>query len=249
MNTISKSILNSLGLTDIQGAVYLAALELGEANMQELSRKSCVKRTSIYNFIDELKGRGFLVETLKKKHKVYSAVEPQQLIEIEKTRLAELERVMPELLAVQNKSKSKPRVRFYEGVEGIKDVYADTLKDKKEILAFEDLEHMSIGLPKSFYDWYPQERARSGISFKSILRDSPEARRLTKSNIKLLRESKLLPSADWKTEINIYGDKVALMSMRAKIPFCVLIEDHDIAETLRTAWKELWKNLDVPIIG
>ena len=54
----------------------------------------------------------------------------------------------------------------------------------------------------------------------------------------------MVDSGDWKTEINIYGDKVALMSYRTKIPFCVLIEDHNIAETLRSAWKELWERLD-----
>ena len=249
MKQFSKNLLRSLGLTENEALVYLATLELGEANMQELARKSGVKRTSIYNFIDELKERGLLIETIKKKRKIYSSVTPDQLIEIEKTRLAELEYTLPELRAIQNKTKTKPRVRFYDGMEGIKEVYADTLQDKNEILAFEDLEHMYIGLPKSFYEWYPAERARRGIPFRSITRDSKEARLLTQKNIKLLRKSKLISSADWKTEINIYGDKVAMMSLRTKNPFCVLIEDHDIAETLRSAWNELWNNLRLPIIG
>jgi sugar-specific transcriptional regulator TrmB len=249
MNKISRELLKSVGLTETQGAVYLSALELGEANMQDLARKSGVKRTSIYNFIDELKARGFLVETTKRKRKIYSAADPQQLLEVEKTRLAELERLMPELLAAHNKPKNKPRVRFYENIEGIKEVYADMLKDKKEILAFEDLEHMKAALPKSFYDWFPPERARRGIPFKSILRDSAEARQLTQKNIGLLRQSKLLNTADWKTEINLYGDKTALMSFRAKTPFCVMIEDRDITETLRTAWRELWNRLGPDAIG
>lgn len=249
MKKVSKQLLNSLGLSEVQAAVYFAALELGGANMQELARKSGIKRTSIYNFIDDLKERGFITETIKKKRKVYSAVDPDQLVEIEKTRLSELERTLPELRAIQNKSRTKPRVAFYEGIEGIKEVYADMLKDKKEILAYEDLEHMSIALPKIFYDWFPPERARRGIPFKSILRDSSEARHLIQKNIRLLRQSKLLNTADWKTEINIYGDKVALMSFRSKMPFCVLIEDHDIAETLRTLWNELWKRLGADVIG
>ena len=178
--------------------------------MQQLARKSGVKRTSIYNFIDELKERGFIVETIKKKRKMYSAVNPEQLVEIEKTRLAELERLTPELLAIQNKSKTKPRVMFYDGAEGIKEVYADMLKDKKEIIAFEDLEHTKKSLPASFYDYFPNERAKRGITFKSILRDSKEARRLTEKTIKLLRESKFLKTADWKTEINIYGDNIKI---------------------------------------
>ena len=47
-------LIQTLGLSEHEAAVYLAALELGEANIQEISRKSGVKRTSIYNFIDTL---------------------------------------------------------------------------------------------------------------------------------------------------------------------------------------------------
>ena len=37
----------ALGLSEAELAVYLAALELGEAQIQDISRKSGVKRTSI----------------------------------------------------------------------------------------------------------------------------------------------------------------------------------------------------------
>ena len=79
---IPTSLLNSLGLSDAEGRVYLAALELGEASIQQLSRKSGVKRTSIYNFIDKLKERQVITETRKAKRSVYSAVHPAQLAEM-----------------------------------------------------------------------------------------------------------------------------------------------------------------------
>ncbi len=47
----------------------------------------------------------------------------------------------------------------------------------------------------------------------------------------------------FKTEINIYGNKVAFISFRSREPFAVLIEDEGITETLRTAWKEIWGKL------
>lgn len=54
---------------------------------------------------------------------------------------------------------------------------------------------------------------------------------------------KYINSGDLKTEVNIYGNKVALMSFRSFPPFAVLIEDEGIADTLRTAWKNLWLKL------
>ncbi|MFH1099025.1 MAG: helix-turn-helix domain-containing protein [Candidatus Uhrbacteria bacterium] len=249
MRKFSQSLLQTLGLTDNQAAVYLAALELGEANMQALARKSGVKRTSIYHFIDELRERGFITETTKRKRKVYGAVDPQQFLEAERVRLDEFRRIMPELLAINNRAAGKPRVAFYEGAEGIKSVFADMLRDGKEIIAYEDAEQRPATLGEEWVAHYPVERTRRRIPFKSILRDSPTARALVARNRELLRQSKIIPGGDWRTEINIYGNKVALFSFRAKTPFCVLIEDHDLAETLRTTWHELWNRLEGPVIG
>lgn len=246
MKIFEKIIKNTLGLTDAQAKVYLATLETGEGNLQEISRKSGVKRTSIYNFIDELKAKGLLIETKRNKRKVYSAIHPEQLIEVEKTRLSELQRTLPELLAIYNKTQDRPKVSFYDGIEGIKEVYADMLADKHQIIAFEDLEHMKIALPKTFYEYFPPERAKRGILFRSILRDTPIARDFIKNNRQLLRQSKLIESGDWKTEINIYGKKVAMMSFRAKTPFCVLIEDEAVADTLRSVWENLWESIPGP---
>lgn len=241
---VSKNLLNSLGLKDAEFEVYSAALSLGEGTMQDLARISGIKRTTIYTFINDLKLRGLITETKKKKRKVYAAVAPDQLVEMEKTRLTELEKLLPELLAIHNKSKKKPRVAFYDGMEGIEEVYGDMLKDRREIIAYEDLEHMKIALPKSFYDYFPPERAKRGIPFRSITRDSVIAREFVKDNPRLLRETRFIKSADMRTEINIYGNKVAMMSFRSKPPFCVLIEDENIAQTLRISWKELWDRLE-----
>ncbi|MEK7084393.1 MAG: helix-turn-helix domain-containing protein [Patescibacteria group bacterium] len=249
MQELSKQLLKSLGLSDSQVKVYAAALELGEANMQELSEKSGVKRTSIYNFIEELKERGLMTETRKRKRRVYSAVHPAQLLEIEKTRIGELERVLPELLAIHNRQKTKPRVTFYEGMDRVLEVYTDQLREKKPIFAYEDLEHMVGSMPDSFLANWPMERAKKNIPFASISRDSEVARAFTKKNIKFLRRSKLVKANDWKTEINIYGNKVAMMTFRPDHPICVLIEDKDIAETMRANWQMFWDALDVPVIG
>ncbi len=243
MIKISKNLLNSLGLRQPQYKVYEAALILGESSIQDLARRSGVKRSTIYTFIEELKDRGFILETQKNKRKVYSAVEPSQLLEMERTRLIELEKILPELEAVHNKSNKKPRVAYYEGVEGIESVYANMLKEKQEIFALEDLSQMKKVLPKSFYDHFPQERARRGIPFRSISRDSEIARSFIRDNVKLLRETKFIQSEELRTEINIYGNKVALMSFKEHQPFCVLIEDTNIAQTMKVAWIELWNRL------
>ena len=227
------------GLSEMETAVYKAALELGEATMQDLGRKSGVKRTSIYNFIEKLKEQGFISQTRRKKRILYSATHPKHLAEIQKQRL---DQIIPELTAIYNKHPQKPKVTFYEGIEGIKEVYADTLREQRPIVAYSDWDYMKSTLGE-YYDWYPVERARRHIPFSTISRDSKDAREIVSKNEAHLRKMKFIKSQELKTEINIYGDKIAMMSFRSSPPFAVLIENKDIAETLRTAWQELWNRL------
>ena len=236
--------LKNLGLSEQETRVYLAALELGEATVQDLARKSGVKRTSIYNFIDKLKKQGYLAMTKRKKRVLYAAAHPKQLVELEKQRLAWLEGVLPELTAIYNKTPKKPKVTFYEGSEGIKEVYADTLREQRPIVAWSDWDYMESTLGSDFCKRYPEERAKRHIPFSTISRDSQTSRAVMAKNEKELRKMKFIKSEEeLKTEINIYGDKVAMMSFRSNPPFAVLIENHDIAETLRTAWQELWSRI------
>lgn len=239
----AKKILRMLGLSDAATKVYLAALELGEATIQDLSRKSGVKRTSIYNFIESLKQQHILLETKKGKRNVYSSADIDQVFEMGKLRLMEFQTILPELRAIQNRSPNKPRVTFHEGIEGIKELYANTLNEGKAIVGWSDYEYMKKGLGDRYFRYYPLERTKRGITFKSIARDSAAARESAKLDSERLRETKFITTGDLRTEVNIYGNKVSLMSFRAITPFAVLIEDPNIAETFRVAWNELWKRL------
>ena len=243
MVKIHDELLHLLGMTDMQAKAYVAALELGEGTMQMLARKSGINRSTIYTFIDELKDRGYILETRRAKRRVYSAVHPERLVEMQKTRLGGLERILPELLAINNQSAQKPRVTFYEGVKGIEDVYADMLREKKEILSYEDMDNLKAGLPERFFNSFPKERARRDILIRSISRDTPFAREFSEKNRGLLRETKFIATDELRTDISIYGDKVALMDLRGDPASCVLIENRNLAETLRTVWRQLWDKL------
>ena len=232
----------------MQAKIYVATLELGEGTMQELARKSGVNRSTIYTFIDELKDRGYILETRHARRRIYSAVHPEQLLSIQKNRLGGLERILPELLAINNQSKRKPRVTFYEGIQGMRDVYADMLREKKEIFAYEDLDNLKTSLPEKFFNEFPKERVHRDILIRSISRDTKFAREFSKSNRGLLRETKFVSTDELKTDMNIYGNKVALMDLRGNPMSCVLIENANLAQTMRAMWKLLWNSLG-PVVG
>jgi len=243
MSELSDTLKSILGMTDMQVRVYIAALELGLGTMQELARRSGVNRSTIYTFIDELQERGYILQTRKARRWMYTAVHPEQLIMMQKNRILGLERILPELLAINNQSKKKPRITFYEGLRGIQDVYEDMLRERKEICAYEDLDNLKRALPDQYFNYFPKERAKRDILIRSISRDTPFAREFSKRNKGLLRETKFTKTDELKTDINIYGNKVALMDLRGNPMSSVLIENANLAQTMRAMWKLLWDSL------
>ncbi|MFH0854627.1 MAG: helix-turn-helix domain-containing protein, partial [bacterium] len=59
--------LQQIGLSDKEASVYLAALELGPTNIQALTKKSAIKRSTVYDIIKNLKNHGLMSETTRGK--------------------------------------------------------------------------------------------------------------------------------------------------------------------------------------
>lgn len=237
-------LMQTFGLSEAELSVYLATLELGQAQIQEISRKSGVRRTSIYNFIDNLLERQFLSELKKGKRRLYSAANPSVLLQIQESRVVSMKRLIPGLLAINNNARNKPRVSFHEGKAGIKEVYNIALHDKQTIYAWEDLDRMLAILP-DFLKKYAVERSAKNIPLRSIVRDTPLAREFVqKDNPRLSRDSRFIESEEFGTDMEVFGNKVALFSLRKDFPFAVLIDDAGIAKTLKIVWAELWNRLE-----
>lgn len=238
-----QEALGYLGLTSEQAKVYLAALRLGEGTVQDLAVESGVPRTSIYNFLKELLKKRILFASKRKRRTVYSAAHPNQLVEIEKVRLRELEGLLPDFLAMHQVAKQKSKVSFYEGAGGIKDVLSDMLLVGEPICGWSDYNAMSSNLGEYYFDVFPPERARRKIISRNIVCDTPEARKFAKQDAKYHRESKFWAQKNLNVEINVYGNKVALNSYHNNTPFVALIEDAAIATALRAIWQEQWRVL------
>ncbi len=71
--------LQNLNFKPKEVKLYLALLELGEANMERLVAKSGLKRATTYDVIESLKKKGFIAITKKAKKTFYYAENPNQI--------------------------------------------------------------------------------------------------------------------------------------------------------------------------
>ena len=130
-----QSLMN-LGLNEKQVKVYLACLELGSATIQEIARKSGVKRTSIYNFIDELIEKSLISKTQKENRYLFLAESPVLLKNLQEKNTSVLNQMMPGLIKKFEKPKIKTNFKYFRGKEGTKKALKEALgMQKREVLA------------------------------------------------------------------------------------------------------------------
>ena len=110
----------TVGLSNKEAEVYVSALQLGYASVQEIASKANINRTTAYTHIKNLITRG-LLNAVERNDKIYYVAEKpeklkyiyeQQEKEIQRRRDM-LEQIMPKLESIYNIAKDKPSVRYY----------------------------------------------------------------------------------------------------------------------------------------
>jgi len=237
--------LQTLGLNEKEAKVYLASLELGLTTIQNIAKKAHVKRSTVYEIIEDLITQNLITVIPKGKKRFFLAAEPAKLAELIAKKQEVLNKMMPELEALSKVSPIKPKIRFYEGEEGIKTVYADTIKEAQDILAFVSVS-TAYKSPMINYltKQYVTQRSEKKIMAKVIAPDSTLAKAYKKRDTKEYRQTKLIPEKDYpfSIEINVYGNKVAFISYKPEELMAVIIESKEIAKTMALIHKFFWKN-------
>lgn len=247
MDDKTINVLRDIGLSKKEVDIYLACLELGKASVVQIAKKANTKRPTAYNVIECLLAKGMLSRFADEKGQKFSAEKPARLLTILQQKQSELTEVVPNLLAIaKTESDIKPEVKFYQGLEGLKAVYEDTLnycEKGEEILNCLAVEGSYEVLPKYIFD-YMGRRVAKGITMRAIGRDSEHIRKRKANDEKELRHIKIVNKNELPVSIekNIYKDKVALMNFRG-FPFGVIIKSSQIAKSEKAIFELLWKKL------
>jgi len=233
--------LQDAGLNEIEAKIYLATLELGETSVSRIARKAEIKRTTVYLSLENLMHRG-LISAIKKEGKThYFAEDPRNLERLAEERKQRLSKLMPQLLSIANLVDKKPEIRYFEGTDGIKEVFKDALNyPSQEICMLYSESYIRDFEEKFFSEYYVPERIKRKISARAILPDNLEMRALAERK-QDLRQVKLISSAlfNIKIEIMIYGKtKISIISFAEK--FALIIDSPQINESFKSIFETMW---------
>lgn len=246
-------ILAKCGFSDKEARLYELLLTYGQMGVHQLTEyEPNLKRTSMYAVLYDLRDKGLISQTIKGKKIQFKVSDPafiKSYVQTQKSDLNQaenlLDAVLPDLSELLKLTTEKPIARVYEGIEGIKTIYNDTLKEGKEILSFVGLSESHPEILRWLRDHYVKKRVARKIPARVLLASSRDEETLSyiKRAERELRQVKIVAKEHYpaRLEFQIYGDKVSFANHNIKnAPVGIIIENKFIASTMRSLFNLSW---------
>jgi sugar-specific transcriptional regulator TrmB len=238
-----QKILERIGLSENEGLIYLALLNLGSGNIMDISRTTKMNRPLVYKTLDSLLEKSLVSQIKKGKRTHYSAESPDTLDYLLIETRSALEQILPELKGAYQAAASKPIAKFFEGKGGI----MATWDDLASTLGKGDVYYRySSSVDANKRKDYLSPRYKETRSKKQIGRlviTSEEISKIHQADLDM--ETKTIPKEsglfDYGITQLIYDKKVAFIDYGSETVFT--IENEAIAEFQKAIFKTLYKKL------
>jgi len=221
-------IFQELGLSITEAKVYLALLELGSGLAGEITKKSEINRTNVYDAIERLIEKGLASYVISANRKIFKPTPPEILREILRKKQEDLDSVMQELKSKYNESKSEEEATIFKGKKGIKSIFEDVLKEKENLFVYGAESRFADMFP-AYQKYWNKERAKLKIKVKMIYNEKVKKRKI-KEHLKLLEMKFLSEHYEFPSTIMIYGNKVVTI-VWSELPFGFMIESNEVAKS------------------
>lgn len=244
----TNEALQALGLNDKESAVYVALLQLGRASAYSISEKSGLKKPTTYVILEELIKKAFVYKIPRVRKQLYVARPPEQTLAMAEERLNTARERLPELLAFARDENKKVNVMYFEGINGVKQMLEHRIKEMegKELVGFYATDDNFNPDTKDEFDQYfkkewNEKMLRLGITMRVIAPESSSLKPYRDTDEKYGRKVKIIPKEFYSsdTAIDIIGDIVRIQDY--KNTQGVLLENPDIAKTLKQIFEMIWE--------
>lgn len=245
-----ENLLADLGFSDKEVKVYLAALQFGMQPASVLAKHVKMNRVTTYVICKKLIERGVANVVTRNNIQYFTVEKPEALVRYADHQQKEwvrrrkaVEASLGDFSHYLRDVSALPKVRFYEGLEGVKRVYEDTLAPGGMIRAFLTVDTIPEELREFFVHHYMPELLKRKIKSHIVMPESDKAHRYSKRDKRYNRKTVFVKPGEFpfETEVAIYGkDRVAFISFREGDLTAVIIENQAIHHTLAAVFELLF---------
>lgn len=227
-------ILKDLGFEEREIKIYLALIRLDDSPALKISKEIGIDRTTTYDILERLIGRGIVSSYIKNRSKHFSALAPDKLLHHFKEKYSSLENILPELKRISNQTPQLVKCELFYGKEGLKTIGKDVVDGTRE--------YRVIGIRKEFEEilGYFNEYAIIKLDqFKAkeiaIVEKNAKFKKLKDGEYKYLDEKLLSPITTL-----IYKNKVVFFIWKEPY-FAVRIENEQLSKAQTEYFNLLWE--------
>lgn len=251
---ILEKELTEIGFSSKEAKAYLALLRLGSQPASVIAKELGLSRSTAQFILETLVKKQFANKVVRKKIFYYTAEPPENLkivVDLQKNvylkkledKKKKIDILLPEFSKIRRSDLLFPKIKYYEGLQGIKRVYEDTLSEGETIYAFEDIGEFSPELKTWLYDNYIPRRVEKEIFAYVITPKNPDNVSYRKKDKTAHKETRFVPKANFPIdiEINIYDEKTAFFSHKPEEMFAAILESKSIANSMKSIFNLCWK--------
>lgn len=243
---ITYKDLEQFGLSEKKAKVYLASIEMGPATAAQIAQKAKINRATTYVEIESLMKIGMMSTFEQNKTTLFSAESPASLKRLVaqkeeqlKAQLSSLDKLLPGLVQMYEYAGEKPKVRFFEGREGLNTIKDEILKTKdKKIKAIFSIDDLNQAFSDEEAEKYYKRRLTKKIRLNGLYTrlQGPFKDTAKGDELRIIPRDKFPITVD----ITIFSDRVAFSSLKGKL-VGVILESKEIATAFQSIFDLAWE--------
>lgn len=174
-------VLDDLGFSRGETAVYFALFDLGETTVGPLSKKSGISHAKVYPILEKLIKKGLVSYIKKENARYYNATAPESLLQFVDKKKEELDaekkkiqELLPLLKAKKKQMEKTQSSMIYEGTKGLLSLFRELFEDNsgEEILVLGFNELLERPEIKNFFLNYHDLRKAQFVRTRIIFHTS-----------------------------------------------------------------------------
>lgn len=234
-----------LGFSDKEATVYITLLRMGNAAATDIAEGAGLNRVTTHDTLEHLGRTGLVTAYIEREQHRFSAEPPERLLNVLQLQRREVRirediatRLLPRLLAVGTSNAAKPKIRYIEGINGLRSMQREYECYDGEIFqlvgydayhAIED-RHMTS-------DHHEALTGADTTRIRSMVVTDKEVAFPKLANVEFRRIS---PSViNVQGEVTVWHDRVVLFSYANGI-IAIEIASKTIADTVRGLLELAW---------
>ncbi len=237
---ITQEQLTKIGLPSGQSKIYLSLLENGPQFLQEISKNTGIKRTTLYAIIEKMTIKDLVGIEIIQKRKRYFVVNPENFLLQMQEQKVFLQALMPQLKILFEKQGKGSRVQVYDTTDGLKKILKDIISlnpEKDELLTIEGDIGQALKIGFNFWKELLIKKKKLGISSRTIVLSGEKEEFVIRDHKIKLRTNAFLNN--FKIMLYLYADKSAIIIPADTL--CIVIENQKIKDALVALFEIIWR--------